>query len=120
VRMGAEGGSITLVGQKNSRGGWRYARAVTDHTLTLLDEPDGGGSTSNSMTPWVKTWSEAVALLDRYPWALLPSIEVHPEFAERLWGEVTRRIKDRGGAQAARVSERWARACGVSHSDKDK
>ena len=40
---------------------------------------------------WVKTWAEALRLLDRYRWVRLIPTEVHAEFREDVFVEATRR-----------------------------
>ncbi|HEV7138178.1 MAG TPA: NAD-dependent deacylase [Steroidobacteraceae bacterium] len=115
VSIQAEGGSITLLGRRNSEGLWSYARKVGDQTPTLLDDEDGGRA-MQSKSQWVTTWPKAVALLDRYPWAMLSGSEVHPEFRERIWSEVIQRLKANESASTDRARERWARACRRDHN----
>jgi hypothetical protein len=117
VSIAAEGGSITLYGAKDSNSAWRFARSVNDQAPTFLNEEDGGGPAINHQSTWVTTWPEAIALLDRYPWVMLGAQQVHPEFRERVWAEVTQRLQEKSGPQAERGRERWARACHVSGHD---
>jgi hypothetical protein len=110
VSVGAEGGSITLFGLKDLQNNWKFARGVDDQTPTLLTREDGGGPAINHESGWVSTWPEAMALLDRYPWAMLSGREVHPEFRERVWVEVNQRLQAKD-AHSDSARERWARAC---------
>jgi hypothetical protein len=94
ARIGAEGGHLTLIGQK-TEGGWRFRLQTNDCSAEFLDEDDAAGlSTGPTASPWVNTWADAVALLDRYPWAELYPLAVHPLFREQVWEEVKRRIDD--------------------------
>jgi hypothetical protein len=111
MEIAAEGGAISLFGCKDSKGAWRFSRDVNDQTPMLLTEEDGGGPAISHSSHWVHTWPEAVALLDRYPWAMLSGRKVHPEFRERVWAEVNQRLQ--ANPYSDRARERWARACGL-------
>jgi NAD-dependent deacetylase len=110
----AEGGSVTLLGQRDSHGDWRYACTVNDGTIALLDEEEGGAEAIEPKTEWIDTWAEAMALLDRYPWTMLHCREVHPEFRRQVWTEVMSRLKDRRGVRADRALKCWMHACGIA------
>jgi hypothetical protein len=112
VAVAAEGGSIVLYGQRDSKGNWMFTRGVADQTQTFLGEADGRGENISHSSAQVKTWEEAIALLDKYPWAMLSASEVHPDFRERVWQEVRKRLAESGGGRAVRCKERWARVCG--------
>jgi hypothetical protein len=90
ARIGADGGNLTLIGQK-IEGTWRFRLQTNDCSAGFLDEDDAAGlPTGATASPWVSTWADAVALLDRYPWAELYPLTVHPEFREQVWKEVKR------------------------------
>jgi len=112
VSILAEGGSITLFGRKKIDGLWEFRRSVNDQTPTFLDDEDGGSEIKHG-TPAVDSWEKAVVLLDKYPWAFLAGREVHPEFRDRVWNEVSKRLKGRRETQAAHALERWAKVCGA-------
>lgn len=109
----AEGGSVRLLRQRDSRGGWHYARGLNDGTAALLDEQDGGAKAIESQSAWVSTWAEAMALPDRYPWTMPQCRDVHPEFRQQAWTEVKRRLDEKGGVQVHHLRKRWMRACGI-------
>jgi hypothetical protein len=111
ISISAEGGSIYLRGIKTSDGEWKCSRAVGDQTASFLSDDDGAGLPMDSRTEWVSTWSEALILLDRYPWAMPGASDVHPEFREQVWTEVTRRLRGRTGARANRARAKWIHAC---------
>ena len=103
VEVGAEGGGITLYG-KRVDGAWSFAREIIDQTPQLLDEAEIRGS-SNVVTGWV----EALALLDKYSWAGLYPISVHPEFAARVLAATSDRLKD--GYAPEFIRDRWEELC---------
>jgi hypothetical protein len=111
--IAAEGGSITLYGQKDYKGNWIFCRGVADHTPTFLSDDNGKGENISHSSAHVKTWEEAIALLDKYPWAMLSGIEVHSEFRDRIWSAVLKRLEDKNGERIKRTKARWAVLCGL-------
>lgn len=85
LRVSAEGGSITLRGERNDQG-WKFLRHLRDQTARPLAEPDTVHQSDS-----VDTWEEALKLMDRYPWPKLFPREVHPEFRALVLQEVLRR-----------------------------
>jgi hypothetical protein len=110
IRILAEGGSLTLFGLKDSQNAWHFCRSVNDQTPTFLAPEEGGGQAVQHSSGWVNTWPEAMALLDRYPWATLAGREVHPEFQQQVWAEVSQRLKDQEGPHLQRALARWKQA----------
>jgi hypothetical protein len=110
IEIGAEGGSITLFGFKTANGAWHFSRTTRDETPTYLD-PEEGGPAINHTSAWVKTWPEALTLLDRYPWAMLSPLQIHPDFRHRVWDAVQKRLEHESGTHAKERSARWARMC---------
>jgi hypothetical protein len=79
VEVGADGGSLTLLGQRNGRG-WLYSMNLFDQTLSWVDD----GPEVERTSKVVKTWATALKLLDKYPWHRFYPLRVHPEFKERV------------------------------------
>jgi len=110
LKVGAAGGSVTLLGRPIETGEWQFAHLTVDQTEDLLG---GTGTKQRPDSPgleWVDSWSEALALMDRYPWARLHPLAVHPEFVEPLRTAVAERlarISDRRERELAR--EKWER-----------
>jgi len=75
MTIGAEGGSIDLVGARTD-GNWQFRIETSDQRWMLEDDDDHGPPVS----PWVSTWPDAVAQLDLYPWPQLHPVRIHPEF----------------------------------------
>lgn len=114
ISVGAEGGSLTLIGKKDAALKWRFARGVLDQTPSFLSKEDGGDSTIRHTSDWVNTWSEAMALLDRYPWGMLSALVVHPEFRARVWTEVNRRLDRESSEYSESRRRRWAEVCRIA------
>jgi hypothetical protein len=106
LSAGCEGGDVTLYGVR-VHDGWRFSRRMIDQTPMVIDEP-----AIEHETPLVDSWTEALALIDRYPWHEFLPLEVHPEFAARVWTAVQARLqaKDSPG----RYLDRWREACGLT------
>ena len=102
VEIGGEGGSITLEGRRDSHGRWQFRLATNE---AALYDMLGEDSPPPVEAPWVSSWNEALALLDRYPWPLLSPEAVHPEFIDAVFAAVA--AHRRGGP---REVERWKRS----------
>jgi len=93
LEVGAEGGSITLLGNKDTVGQWRFWMRTDETTVTnLLDKEDIQDLGSPLRTSEsVSSFPEAIALLNRYPWFRMTPIRIHPEFRFAILSEVQRR-----------------------------
>lgn len=89
LNVGADGGSVALYGREAELG-WIFRRHVADQTPMFIGEE----SISHDSEA-VETWTKAVRLLDRYPWASLFPTYVHPDFRTRVWREVCKRATKR-------------------------
>lgn len=105
LRVGAEGGDVTLYGVKTERG-WRFSRTLVDQTPGLIDEPAIAHETG-----LVTTWDEALALIDRYPWQHLVPVVMHPEFASRVRVALEARTREKG--RRPRREADWQTLCGI-------
>jgi hypothetical protein len=103
LEVGSEGGSLTLVRQKNAGGDWEFLVERNETALyDLLSDEDRNGIEFASQTGYVRSFQEALSLLDKYPWFRLHPTLVNPEFLDSVLLEV----KKRGGV----VDEtRWRR-----------
>lgn len=109
LKLGAEGGAVTLWGRKQpDTGSWELSRESTDPSLSLSEEDAAAPVTDE--TPWTTDWNETLADLDRYPWPQLYPLELHPDFAERFRLAVEERVAKLPPATAAKARERWAKA----------
>ena len=91
LEVGADGGSITLLGVE-SNGAWQFK--VTTGEAALVDDVD---TDDLPQRPWVTSWEDALTQLDRYQWARLYPLSVHPDFRTRIMNAV----KDRADAEKA-------------------
>jgi hypothetical protein len=85
IELGAEGGSITLHGIRTERGWWFLREAVE-----CIDE-----DSNQEKSAFVDSWEAALKLLDRYTWAELYPISIHPDFRKQIWVAVRNDCKAR-------------------------
>ncbi len=83
IKVGAEGGDITLFGFQDQKKQWYFTCHVVDQTPELLDQD---WVVHNSDV--VNSFSEALGLLDEYPWHKLYPVEVHPDFRSQVYEAV--------------------------------
>jgi len=114
VHVGAEGGDVKLLGRRGVDLQWEFRQITTDSSWSMLDEEVDPDPAAPSDLVWVATWAEAMAALDRYPWARLVPLAVHPDFQADVLVEVTRRLLDGPPRQRDQRMARWLAACGSS------
>lgn len=89
LEVGDEGGSLAIEGLKAARG-WRYRLHRQEQTSRVfLDE---GHKDDDSITGWLKSWDAAIDQLDRYSWAKLHPLEIHPEFVDQVSASLKTRL----------------------------
>ncbi len=103
LEVEAEGGSIALLGNRDSEGDWWLFWLSTNETAMLDDIADAKSlgmhpqDVASSMADMEKgdatesmsqTIGEAIVLLDTYPWHALYPRYVRPEFREQIRDEV--------------------------------
>ena len=102
LKVGAEGGSITILGSESPSGDWSFCFERNEAAIAdLLSEEDLAGFGPEDFyhrSDFVSTFDEALDLIDRYPWHKLWPLEVRPKFHDRVFAAV----KQRGGDV-----ERW-------------
>ena len=105
LKIGTEGGDIVLLGRQEPAGTWQFKRVTGDQTDVLLGEAE---TSWHSESGWVEGSEAALEQLDRYPWAMLYPLEVHPEFRERVREALDARWAKAGSSrQVERVREKW-------------
>jgi|APLak6261663543_1056040.scaffolds.fasta_scaffold04683_2 hypothetical protein len=111
LKVGAEGGSITLSGIRTSSG-WTFNLNTIDQTADfindadLIDEMEQGQILKTSTT-----WQGALELLDKYPWTNLYPLNVHSEFGSKVLDAVTTRAKSTENHSDAIDFTRWRLLC---------
>jgi hypothetical protein len=108
LRVGAEGGDIRLIAQELTTG-WRYRYSMLDQASLWLDE---GDAEIRRQSAWVNDWRNALESLDRYPWARLQPIEVHPRFADRVLEAARERLTRLDPSFKRRLHD-WSMLCNV-------
>ncbi len=111
VRVGGEGGDLTLYGAR-TEDGWLFSREVVDQAPVFLNEGDEIRHSSTQTT----TWSGALALLNKYPWQNLYPLEVHSEFRERVLTAVKEFFQKEDGANRRRL-QNWVEICSINGCD---
>jgi hypothetical protein len=101
VEVGAEGGSIGLIGKRHGRG-WTFSRLTDEYDFD--DEKPIFHKSAE-----VDSWEAALRLLDKYPWQTLFPCKVHPEFRTRIWPAVEKRLA--GDDEKLLKLERWRNLC---------
>lgn len=107
VEVVAEGGNIVLFGVQTPER-WLFSRRVIDQTPELFDD-----DWFVHHTDVVGSFSEALALLDRYPWFKLCPRTVHPDFRTQVLDAVIARFAAQSDTKRHRLPE-WQEVCGVN------
>jgi hypothetical protein len=106
VKVGADGGSLTIEGE-HCDAGWQFRMVRNEMALyddCVDDEGPGDIAGFLEQTDYLDSLGEALKLFDRYPyWTGLYIVEVHPEFVDKVLAEV----RSRGGTSA---EARWREA----------
>jgi hypothetical protein len=94
LRAGAEGGDVSLIGRTTDAGTWAFARVTDDQTEALCGESGVPIEAPPAPKPddWVESWDDGLRLMDRYKWARLHPLYVHPAFVERVRVAVEARL----------------------------
>jgi len=111
LKVGAEGGSITLLGM-HAADGWRFRLKSTDHSDTIFDESCEAADSSPNDSRTADSWLAALELLDSYPWHRLYPLEVHPDFREIVFDTVAERYGSKDADPWDQLSK-WRVVCGM-------
>ena len=106
IELGAEGGSVVLYGFRTGQG-WAFMRKVIDQTPELIDE-----DSTHSNSAVVHSWEAALELLDQYPWPKLFPISIHPDFRQKIWIAVQKRLHSATKRTELEL-QRWRDLCHV-------
>ena len=112
LQAGVEGGDVTLIGRTTDAGSWAFARVTDDQTEALFGESGDGVIEAPSFEnlEWAETWDDGLRLMDRYQWARLYPLYVHPAFVERVRVAVEERLaKETPNASTERARGKWGR-----------
>jgi hypothetical protein len=106
LKIGAEGGSLTVLRERTVEQGWQFRIELNETTLyDMLSEEDQRGMRVEDFarTECAQTFQEALRRIDRYQWFLLYPLEIHPEYFDAVLAEVA---KNGGLDEVARWRER--------------
>jgi hypothetical protein len=112
LRAGAEGGDVTLIGRTTDAGTWAFARVTDDQTEALFGESGVPieAPPAPKLGDWVESWDDGLRLMDRYKWARLHPLYVHPAFVERVRVAVEARLaKEPQNHWTETAREKWER-----------
>ena len=88
----AEGGSLKVMGSKNSKGDWSFAMVRDESTLAQLIDDVLPESVYEEVL--ADSWEGILEKMDRYPWAELYPGTVHEDVRKRIWAAVLSRTSD--------------------------
>jgi hypothetical protein len=111
VKVGAEGGPLTLEGVLDEGAAGDSASSEMSVASPICSPMNSRPENLFSRGTWVTDWEEALAQLDRYPWAHLYPLAVHPALSDRLLAAVRERLADGEGRHGQSVLSRWQRLC---------
>lgn len=94
LRVGSEGGSIQVLARAAGGGHWQFFVRTIDQTAALFAEDDEPGQESRSDSETFDSLASALAYLDRYPWARLYPLLVHPKFRTEILEAVRERLTE--------------------------
>jgi hypothetical protein len=106
VEVGGEGGSVTLYGIRMNDG-WVFSRKSIDQSAAFIGE-----SWERLESQTVASWSEALELLDSYPWHRLFPLQVHPDFRSQVLDVVKTRYEGVENSVWNRLPD-WEALCGI-------
>lgn len=106
LRIGFEGGSITLWRTKDQEGVWKYALATNESVLADWDS-DEKENLVRTPERWVGSFDAGMHLLDSYPWRQGYPRDLHPDYGQLVWKHVI------AEGVASSLVDDWAEICGV-------
>lgn len=113
LEIGAEGGSITILGNPNPTSGWRFvAKRNETAVFDMLSEEDQEGLQPCDRSDSVDSLAAALRLIDRYPWHRLFPLEVHTDFREEILAAVVARFESENDSEQRRLPD-WEKLCRI-------
>jgi hypothetical protein len=116
VKIGAEGGSLTMQGVSDDNDRWRFRLVRSE--MNLLEEEEFSPEELYNESEWITSWDDALAQLDTYrSWPQLFPLSVHPLFASRILAAVQARLSPKNDRRVREKLREWKRLCagGPSH-----
>jgi hypothetical protein len=91
LEVGAEGGSLTVLGEKVANGKWNFRLDRNELMLYESEEESGVRDLYYERSEYMPSIQDAFKRLDKYPWFRLYPLIVHPEFSDIILSEVRKR-----------------------------
>jgi hypothetical protein len=91
LEVGADGGSLTVFGERAADGKWSFRLARNELMLYESEGESGGRDLYIGQSEHFPSIQDALILMDKYPWHRLHPIEIHPEFFDAILSEVRKR-----------------------------
>lgn len=115
IKIGGEGGSITLLGYEQIPGLWVFTKKINE----IFDDESKGVQKEKYIIQ-AYSWEDALQLIKKYPWPLLSPLYIHPLFREKVWGAVNEYVQQEYlDINSTPQLLRWKRACFPSHLQKN-
>jgi hypothetical protein len=104
-KIGAEEGSLTVLGRHNDAGQWQYTLVRDEAALQFLTKEFTDKELYSDCL--ASSWEEVLDELDVYPWAqMYPLGPFHPDHKIRIWAAVQARSAEDG------YDADWETLCG--------
>jgi hypothetical protein len=101
LRVGAEGGSLTVYRVPYTGGGWFWEVETNEVALhDLVSDDDDLDSCGAVRRTLAESFEEAIERLDKYPWVRLYPLQIHKDYHDAI----LRAVLERGGEREER---RW-------------
>jgi len=105
-KVGAEGGSLTVLGRQDAASQWQYTLVRDESALQFLTEEYSAEELYAECL--ASNWEGVLDELDVYPWAqLYPVGPFHADHKIRIWAAVQARSEEEG------YDADWETLCGV-------
>jgi NAD-dependent deacetylase len=113
LKVGAEGGCMTLIGRQSDDGRWRFRVNVDASTFAEFMPDEFSADQLRRDGEWIDGFDAALEAFDQeVPWAQLSPIRVHPEFAGRVIEAVRNRLRSSDVTDHTQWKlERWTEVC---------
>lgn len=119
LKVGAEGGTLSILGERTPAGDWRFQIGRNETAVyDMLSEDDQNGITPCEDSRYMGSFADAITLMDKYPWHMFYPVEVHPDFRELVFAAVVARFKLQDAPGHHRLSD-WIWLCGVPRNESD-
>jgi hypothetical protein len=113
LKMYGVGVLLTLYGLRQNPDHWKFLLERDESTMQdfLFDKNAEVGNSLYVRSKYADSWSEALDLLDKYPWTIFVPAEVHPKFRHLVWSAIQERDARQDIKYGRPVLREWKRLC---------